>query len=432
MRVRSQASERSRLGSAGLEGAFLTQEGWRLISTVMNRPLTVVFDFFGVLVEEGMSVSATLYDMVQDRVGYEPMWTTYMRLALGKATNQEFWELVAPDGSPWQSMQSEFFGALTPEPGIADTLGRFKELGARTAILSEIPDEWLEPMLERMGIAGQFDVVVTSARAGVTKPEPQIFDLLLAELGTPEADEVRFYVDDRLTNLEAGEKHGLTSIWMRRGASPVIEYRPRHVVTSVADALEVVRAGKSGPNGFSEARATVLDELTRAMRDVNQEAAMQMVERIMAAPRVFIYGRGRSGLAAWAFASRLAQMGLQVHVVGEMTAPAISQGDLLVAASGTGTTRTTLLAAEEARRIGAGVVALTTHPKSPLGKTADIVVRVEGATRRRAAGEEKSVQYGGSLFEQALLLTLDAVAMVLKRRLARSDREMDQRHANLE
>ncbi len=398
----------------------------------MKKPLTVVFDFFGVLVQEGMSVSGTLYGMVRDRVAYEPMWTTYMRLALGQVSNQEFWEMVAPERGGWKRMQDRFFSALTPEPGIVETLAGFRNLGARTAILSEIPDEWLEPMLEKMGIAGDFDVVVTSARAGATKPEPAIFDMLVSELGESQSEEQRFYIDDRLTNLEAGEKYGLTSIWMRRGASPVVEYSPRHVVTSVRDALEVVRAGKSGPNYFSEARATVLAELTRAMREVDQGAAMQMVERIMAAPRVFLYGRGRSGLGAWAFASRLAQMGLQVHVVGEMTAPAISAGDLLVAASGTGTTRTTLLAAEEARRIGAGVVALTTHPESPLGKVADVVVKVEGATRQRAAGEEKSAQYGGSLFEQALLLTLDSVAMVLKRRLARSDREMDRRHANLE
>jgi 6-phospho-3-hexuloisomerase len=153
---------------------------------------------------------------------------------------------------------------------------------------------------------------------------------------------------------------------------------------------------------------------------------------ILAAPRVFVYGRGRTGLATWAFASRLAQLGLETHVVGEMTAPAISPGDLLVVASGTGTTRTTLLAADEARRIGAQVVALTAHPESPLGKAADLVVAVNGATRRRAGGEERSAQYGGSLFEQTLLMTLDAVALVLKRRLARTDQEMDRRHANLE
>jgi 6-phospho-3-hexuloisomerase len=398
----------------------------------MHRPLTVVFDFFGVLVQDGMSISGTLYNMVREHVGYEPMWTTYMNLTLGRGDNREFWEMVAPPGTGWEEMQERFFAALTPEPGVAEVIASFRELGARLAILSEIPEEWLEPMLARLGLAGQFEVAVTSGGTGVNKPEPAIFEILMAELGEARPDEQRFYVDDRLTNLEVGERYGLASIWMRRGASPVIDFQPRHVVTSVRDALEVVSAGKSGPGAFSEARATVLDELNLAMRDVEEGAAMQLVERIMAAPRVFIYGRGRTGLAAWAFASRLAQMGLEVHVVGEMTAPAISSGDLLVAASGTGTTRTTLLAAEEARRIGAGVVALTTHPDSPLGRSADLVVRVEGATRRRGRGEEKSVQYGGSLFEQALLLTLDAVAMVLKRRLARSDQEMDRRHANLE
>jgi 6-phospho-3-hexuloisomerase len=398
----------------------------------MDKPLTVVFDFFGVLVQEGMSISGTLYNMVRDHVGYEPMWSTYMRLTVGQESNRKFWEAVAPEGVGWEQMQERFFDALTPEPGLAATIEEFRALGGRLAILSEIPEEWLGPMLERMGIAGKFDVMVTSGRAGATKPDPKIFDMLMSELGEPGRDEQRFYIDDRLTNLEVGQQYGLTGIWMRRGASPVIDFQPRHVVTSVRDALEVVRAGKSGPTAFSEARAAVFNELAAAMRDVDEVAGMEMVEMIMAAPRVFIYGRGRSGLVALAFASRLAQMGLTTHVVGDMTSPAISSGDLLVAASGTGTTRTTLLAAEEARRIGASVVALTTHPGSPLGKTADLVVKVEGATRRRAQGEEKSVQYGGSLFEQALLLTLDSVAMVLKRRLARTDRDMDQRHANLE
>ncbi len=398
----------------------------------MNKPLTVVLDFFGVMVQEGMSVSGTLYGMVREHVAYEPMWTTYMRLALGQASNEEFWTLVAPPGGDWRELQERFFDALTPEPELAETVAGFKEVGARLAILSEIPDPWLEPMLERLGVAGQFDAVATSGRAGVTKPEPGIFEMLLSQLGEPAPRERRFYVDDRLTNLAAGEEFGLTGIWMRRGASPMIDFHPRHVVTNLRDALEVVRAGKSGPSSFAEARAAVIDELVRALRNVDEAAAMRLVDMILAAPRVFVYGRGRTGLGAWAFASRLAQMGLEVHVVGEMTAPAISAGDLLVAASGTGTTRTTLLAAEEARRIGARVVALTAHLDSPLAASADLVVPVEGATRRRAAGEEKSAQYGGSLFEQTLLLALDSVAMVLKRRLARSDYEMDQRHANLE
>jgi 6-phospho-3-hexuloisomerase len=394
--------------------------------------LTVVLDFFGVLVQEGMSISGTLYGMVRDRVAYEPLWSTYSRLAVGDGSDEEFWRLAAGGRDDWREVRQRFFDVLTPEPRLPETVAELKARGARLALLSEIPAGWVDPLLERLGIAGQFDCMVTSGRARATKPEPAIFDLLMSELGAAAPGEARYYVDDRLSNLAAGERYGLSGVWMRRGPSPLTEYRPRRVISSLHEILDVVDAGASGASSFEEARATILDELRRAADDVDAAAAMGMVEMLLAAPRVFVYGRGRTGLATWAFASRLAQMGLDVHVVGEMTAPAISCGDLLVVASGTGSTRTTLLAAEEASRIGARIVALTAHRDSPLAALADLIVGVAGATRARANNEKKSAQYGGSLFEQTLLLMLDAVAMVLKRRLATSDREMDRRHANLE
>ena len=73
-----------------------------------KAPLAVVLDFFGVLVQEGMSVSQTLYGMVREHVGYEPMWSTYMRLALGQAPDEEFWKLVAPAGSDWRKLREKF------------------------------------------------------------------------------------------------------------------------------------------------------------------------------------------------------------------------------------------------------------------------------------------------------------------------------------
>lgn len=395
-------------------------------------PLAVVLDFFGVLVQEGMSVSRNLYAMVRRRVAYEPMWSSYMRLTVGRSGNEEFWRLMAGPRGDWRRLQQRFFASLTPEPELAGTIAGFRALGARLAVFSEIPEEWLRPLLRRLGLAGEFEVLVTSGRAGATKPDPRTFRLLLAELGRPRRGERRFYVDDRLPNLAAGERFGLEGIWLRRGPGPVVDFRPRHTVGRLAEALQVIRAEVSPAGSFAAARKTILRELLRAAAEVDARAAERLAGMIVSAPRVFVYGRGRTGLATWAFASRLAQLGLDVHVVGEMTAPAIRPGDLLVAASGTGTTRTTLLAAREARRIGARVAALTAHPRSPLGALADLVVTLAGATRRRSRDEARSAQYGGSLFEQTLLLTLDAVTMLLKGRLARSDHEMDRRHANLE
>ena len=76
----------------GRISAVLTPPAGGLSSPPMSPkrqriPLTVVLDFFGVLVQEGMSVSHNLYRMVRSRVAYEPMWTSYMRLAVGESSN---------------------------------------------------------------------------------------------------------------------------------------------------------------------------------------------------------------------------------------------------------------------------------------------------------------------------------------------------------
>jgi D-arabinose 5-phosphate isomerase GutQ len=42
------------------------------------------------------------------------------------------------------------------------------------------------------------------------------------------------------------------------------------------------------------------------------------------------------------------------------------------------------------------------------------------------------MQYAGSLFEQSALILFDAIALEVGRLLGRSDRELRERHANLE
>ena len=50
----------------------------------------------------------------------------------------------------------------------------------------------------------------------------------------------------------------------------------------------------------------------------------------------------------------------------------------------------------------------------------------------KGADGQPTEQYGGSLFEQAVLLICDALAMLLQRKLGISDDQMSERHTNLE
>jgi 6-phospho-3-hexuloisomerase len=127
----------------------------------------------------------------------------------------------------------------------------------------------------------------------------------------------------------------------------------------------------------------------------------------------------------------LMHLGLTVHVVGETTAPAIRSGDLLLAASGSGTTASVVRAAETAAAQGARVAAYTTNSGSPLAAAAAAVVIIPAAqkTDHRSA---VSRQYSGSLFEQALFAVTEAVFHSLWGEDAAAPEDLWLRHANLE
>ncbi|MRG58321.1 SIS domain-containing protein [Agromyces sp. CFH 90414] len=163
-----------------------------------------------------------------------------------------------------------------------------------------------------------------------------------------------------------------------------------------------------------------------------QDAALTSVaESMLTARRVFILGAGRTGLALRMTAMRLMHLGLDVHVVGEITAPAIGPGDLLLTASGSGTTGGIVRAAETAASAGARIAAITTAPRSPLSSIAHTVVLVPAADKLDRS-ETTSAQYAGSLFEQAVVLLGDALFHALWQAGGQTADELWARHANLE
>ncbi|QOR94212.1 6-phospho-3-hexuloisomerase [Thermosphaera chiliense] len=157
--------------------------------------------------------------------------------------------------------------------------------------------------------------------------------------------------------------------------------------------------------------------------------------------RVFVIGAGRSGLIARAFAMRLLHLGFNVYVIGETILPRASPGDILIAISGSGRTKLVVAAAEAAKGALMKVVAITTYPDSPLGRLADIVVRIPGRTKmaveedyisRQILGIHEPLAPLGTLFEDTTLIFLDGIIVELMNRLGITEEELMNRHANIE
>ncbi|AZZ53604.1 6-phospho-3-hexuloisomerase [Rathayibacter festucae] len=181
----------------------------------------------------------------------------------------------------------------------------------------------------------------------------------------------------------------------------------------------------------AQALAAIVAEVSKATAALTTDRLEPVAELLADAERVFVHGAGRSGLALRMTAMRLMHLGLVVHVVGDVTTPAIREGDVLLTASGSGTTGGIVRAAQSAVDAGARVAAITTAAGSPLAELASAVVIVPAADKLDRSGAA-SAQYSGGLFEQVVVLTGDALFHALWKRGGASADELWPRHANLE
>lgn len=158
-------------------------------------------------------------------------------------------------------------------------------------------------------------------------------------------------------------------------------------------------------------------------------ALKRFLDTLEPARRVFVYGRGRSGFVARAFAVRLMHLGYQTYVVGETITAPVQRDDVVVCVSGSGTTYPVVMTAELGRRQGARVVAITAEPDSEVARLAHTVIAL-----MPPAGNGERSRYAplGTIFETAAWLFFDGVIAMLMERLGATEQEMRERHATLE
>jgi 6-phospho-3-hexuloisomerase len=175
-----------------------------------------------------------------------------------------------------------------------------------------------------------------------------------------------------------------------------------------------------------------LSELADVLSRLPDAAADGLIEAVLGARRIAVYGCGREGLQMKGLAMRLFHLGRDVHVVGDMTVPPLGPGDLLLVSAGPGSLPTADALIGVARRAGARVAVVTAQPDGPTPRSADIATVLPAQTMADDQGERRSVLPMGSLFEAAQMIFFELVILRLRDRLGETAETMRARHTNLE
>ncbi len=178
-------------------------------------PRVVVFDYGEVISLEPTDADRAAL-VARAGVDAEPFWTAYWAhrepLDQGTLSIADYWNSVASDlGVEWDAVDVhelwalDHRGWLSVDPGTLRVLHALADGGTRLALLSNAGADfsgWL-----RSGSFGPlFERVFVSGELGLVKPNADIYEHVIAELGITPAD--LLFVDNKSENVEGARAVG--------------------------------------------------------------------------------------------------------------------------------------------------------------------------------------------------------------------------------
>ena len=149
--------------------------------------------------------------------------------------------------------------------------------------------------------------------------------------------------------------------------------------------------------------------------------------------RFFLLASGRSAFILQCFATRLVHLGARVFIVTNLASmPALRDKDILIVLSGSGTTGivVSLLNNYVNTVKPYGIVTITSHPETVIGRIADITIKLKGRTKKdKVIGDNAVLAPEGTMFEIAAFCYLDAIIAELAIKMGKTNRDLIKKHS---
>ncbi len=177
----------------------------------------ILFDFGGVLAEEGFSnglesLAEEQQLPVRDMTA-EGMQAVYdCGFVLGRGTESEFWSLLRQRTGlrgDDNELTARLMNGFIVRHWMLNLVGRLKARGYITGILSDQTD-WLDRLDARYDFYQLFDRVYNSYYLGKGKHDPSLFSDMAADLGIAPA--AILFVDDNADNVARARASGMQTI----------------------------------------------------------------------------------------------------------------------------------------------------------------------------------------------------------------------------
>lgn len=178
----------------------------------------VIFDFGGVLAEEGfkagineIALSNGLQPEELRKTAFEAVYDT--GFVKGRIRDKKFWDLFRKKTGikgTNEELTQIILSRFELRSFMLETVKRLRTSGVKTYILSD-QTHWIEDLNQKTGFFTLFDKVYNSYRMGMTKKQPETFDLVINSIGFDPEDIL--FIDDHAAHIRRAQEKYLHTIW---------------------------------------------------------------------------------------------------------------------------------------------------------------------------------------------------------------------------
>jgi len=123
------------------------------------------------------------------------------------------------------------------------TLRKLRDAGLHVALVSNIDDDYLDPMVSRAGLDEVLHAWTSSEEAGSCKPDPEIFRVVVEKAGCDPARAL-FVGDSQSADIAGAHPLGMTTVLIREDGQATSESdgpEPHHTIAALEELLEIAR-----------------------------------------------------------------------------------------------------------------------------------------------------------------------------------------------
>ena len=227
------------------------------MATSLTGIRACVFDAYGTLFDYA-SAAVGCRDVLGERLGpLTTLWRdkqlqyTWLRALQGR--HADFWQVTGDaldfaletlglDDPQLRARLMDLYLSLDVFPEVPAMLQRLKEAGLKTAILSNGSPQMLDAAVNKAGIGGFLDAVLSVEAVGVYKPHPKVYQLAVDRLAIPTG--AISFQSSNAWDAYAASAFGIRVVWCNRyGQRPErLPGKPDREIASLAELPALVGA----------------------------------------------------------------------------------------------------------------------------------------------------------------------------------------------